>query len=309
MNVITITLNPAIDLQVSEEAIRSADPFSYPIISRESGGKGVNISRALKAFSKDSLCMIAVGEESADEYLSPLLSEGLNMVAERVMGATRVNLHANGENGDIVLAGRGACVDNTALFRIKERALEVVSDGDIVCLCGKLPPDCDKPYVIDMLLELKARGARIALDSTSFSLDDITEIYPYMIKPNLDELITLTESGNIGKSEVISIAGSLCGTVAENVLVTLGGDGAIYVSSDAAFEILAPKIEPKSTTGAGDSFIAGYIYALAEGRELADILRIAVAFGTAACLNDGTQPPKPCDVERLIEQISVVKMQ
>ena len=308
MNIITITLNPAIDLQLSEEAIRSTEPFAYAPIARESGGKGVNISRALRAFSRESLCLIAVGEENADEYLSPLESEGLDLAVERVSGAVRVNLHADGRDGDIVLAGQGACVDNTALFHIKERALAAAFDGDIVCLCGKLPPDCDKMYVIDMLREIKARGARIVLDSSSFSLDDIGRIYPYMIKPNLDELVMLMGAGNIGKSEASALARGLRGKVAENVFVTLGGDGAVYASGEAAYYISAPEIAPKSTTGAGDSLIAGYIYALSRGCEITDILRTAAAFGSAACLNEGTQPPNPADVERLFKEITLTKI-
>lgn len=305
MNVITITLNPAIDLQVSEDAIRSSDPNAYAPIARESGGKGVNISRALKGFSKDSLCVIAVGEDNADEYLSPLESFGLSLLVERVAGAVRINLHADTEEGDLVLRGQGACVDNSALLRIKNRVLPVISDGDFVCLCGKLPPECDKELVIDMLLDIKARGARIVLDSASFSLEDIAKARPYMIKPNGEELALLSGSGNIGKSEATVMAKALCASVAENVLVTLGADGAIYASREGIYEISAPKIKPKSTTGAGDSTIAGYIYALSEGRGLADILRTATAFGSAACLSDGTQPPKKEDVDRLMNEITV----
>ena len=86
----------------------------------------------------------------------------------------------------------------------------------------------------------------------------------------------------------------------ENVMISLGGAGAVLVCREGDFTAAAPRIKPLSTIGAGDSSIAGFLAAMAEGRPPAECLKTAVAFGSAACLTPGTQPPNKNDVQRFL---------
>lgn len=307
MNIITVTLNPAIDIHVPAEDILIGIDGPYTPLGRDSGGKGVNVSRALAAFGVDNLCCVAVGEENSDEYLTPLRETGMNLLIERVAGSVRTNLHANTEKGDFVIAGQGACVDNSSLLRLKSRILPMISEGDFLCLCGGLPPLTDKKYLIEMLLDFKSAGARLILDSRSFDLEDLCALYPYMIKPNLDELIALTSSENVGKEQLVSIVSELLGNVAENIFVSLGADGSFYAAKHGCYTVSIPNIGVISTTGAGDSMIAGYLYAISKGMSIEDTLCTASAFGAAACLREGTLPPLPRDVESLREKVFATK--
>ena len=307
MNIITITLNPAIDVHVRPEELFAWGDSPITVLERNSGGKGVNVSRALLAFGIGNLCCVTVGEDNAEEYLAPLEKIGMNLLVERVTGRVRTNAHANTPEGGSVVAGQGACVDNPTLLRIKKRILPVLGEGDFLCLCGGLPPECDKALLIDILLEFKSRGARIILDSRSLSADELRAVYPYMIKPNLDELRSLTASGNIGKEQAIALARELSGDIAENILLSLGEDGGAFVGGGEVYEISTPRISAVSTTGAGDSMIAGYLYAMTRKERLADVLRVAAAFGAASCLREGTSAPLPEDVERLEHFVSVVR--
>lgn len=307
MNIITVTLNPAIDIHVTAEDILIGIDGPYTPLGRDSGGKGVNVSRALAAFGVDNLCCVTVGEENSEEYLTPLRETGMNLLIERVPGSVRTNLHANTVKGDFVVAGQGACVDNSSLLRLKSRILPMISEGDFLCLCGGLPPLTDKKYLIEMLLDFKSEGARLILDSRSFDLEDLCALYPYMIKPNLDELIALTSSENVGKEQLVSIVSELLGNVAENIFVSLGADGSFYAAKHGCYTVSTPNIGVISTTGAGDSMIAGYLYAMSKEMSIEDTLCTASAFGAAACLREGTLPPLPRDVESLREKVFATK--
>ena len=143
------------------------------------------------------------------------------------------------------------------------------------------------------------------LDSRSFALDDLLEIRPFLIKPNLDELRSYTDRSLSDESEVAAAALELHRCGIDCVLVTMGADGAILATEDSYMSARVPKIHARSTVGAGDSTVAGYLTGILRGESTENCLRLALSFGSAACLREGTQPPLSADIARLYEEISV----
>ena len=155
-----------------------------------------------------------------------------------------------------------------------------------------------------MLKKLRVMGVKTVIDSRSFSLSDVIECRPFLIKPNRLEI-----SGMLGRevsslSAVISSAKDIQRAGVENVMVSLGGEGAVLVTPNGAFYAQAPNITPVSTIGAGDSSIAGFLAATAQNLDCGLRLKTAVAYGSAACLTEGTRPPQKEDVENLLKKIN-----
>ena len=176
-----------------------------------------------------------------------------------------------------------------------------------------MPSGVDMWAVKQFLKELTERGAKIVIDSKSFTLDDIVEVHPYLIKPNEEEISEYLGRDISDPSEAIEVAKELNRRGVENVMISLGKNGALLATFSAVsaesnvFTATPPSINVISTIGAGDSSIGGFLAAVSEGRSPEDALRLAVSYGTAACLTEGTNPPKAEDIKNVYSRVTVKK--
>ncbi len=299
--IVTLTLNPAVDEHY--EICNEADSEAR-LVERDRGGKGINVSRALYRAGVESTCYIAVGERDMEEFLCGEDISYLDIRAKAVRGGVRTNRHIHTQTGDRVEGGSSAPLTAADLSEIEGDLCELVGDGDILAVCGSLPTGTDTAAAVEMLSRVSRRGVRTIVDCRSLTLTDISKIQPIMIKPNKDEaeqyLGYPVDEGNMRDAlrELASLTGA-------DVLLTLGGDGACLCSDGQMLRALSPRVKVKSTTGAGDSTVCAYIIALTRALCPRDTLRLAVAFGTAACEAEGSNPPDPCRVKELLEQVNV----
>lgn len=306
MNIITLTVSPAIDVHYLCDTNGQYD--SAKPQRRDSGGKGVNVSRALLSVGIDNLCCIAAGENNLDAYIEPLELMKMRLCVERVPGAIRENLNLHSEKGDHVIAGEGACVDISAVLRIKERLLPLVNDNTYLCFCGSITPKSAKGAILDMLKELKLLGAKLIIDCRSFGYADIAEIHPYLIKPNYAELLDLLGEERVEKLGITASAGLLRAEISDNALVTLGADGAVFACAEGIYRASAPTVQSISSAGAGDSSIAGLLSGISKGCSVEECIRESVAFGTASCMREGTLPPDVKDIDALRKSVTVSRV-
>ena len=299
MNIITVTLNPAIDVHVSE------DENGTRKTERHSGGKGINVSRTLTCFGVESLCYTVVGEENKDSFLLPLTN--LNIMYDVVKGKVRENVHYHLKSGEHVVTGEGTCITDKDMKAIKERLLSEIKDNTVLVFSGSIPPSVAKEDVVTLLLDIKARGARIILDTRSLDTIDISRIHPYLIKPNYDEMLNLVGERDTGKGG-LEILKKMGHDMCENIVLTLGKDGAMLYDGREVHVATFPELSAISTTGAGDSVIAGILYDMYLGRDLADSFITGVAFGSASCLTNGTLPPLCDDVYDIKEKITISRI-
>lgn len=293
--IITITPNPAIDVHK-----RKTDEGEINV-RRDSGGKGVNVSRALLSNGAKSLCALFLGEDNAEDFLIPLRLEGLRLEYVTVKGAVRENVNIQMGNEELVIKGKGAMVDGGAVERLCQRLMPEIDEGTYLCFSGSISEGSDKAAIIKMLKEAKERGARLLLDSASLSGADISELKPYLIKPNYEEAMALVCDGaSLSSRELVR---RLLNLGSERVLLTLGGRGAVLGTPDGVYEIGGVPITPLSTTGAGDAALAGFTLGKTRGVPDFEALRLAVAFATASCLSEGSLPPDPCRIKEVIESI------
>lgn len=309
MKIITLTLSPAFDVHCLTEDLRVGHENLAKIIRREAGGKGVNISRALKVNDTESLSVVLLGSENGDDFEKYLLADGLNSSTITVSGRIRENITLHTSSGEETrISFEGFSADPSVLDKIRDKLDKIQLDGVFVTLTGRAPSGIDMLHIKNFLKHLRQRGARLIIDSRSFSLADLAECSPYLIKPNQEEISTHMGKEISTLAEAIEAARAIHGQGIENVMITLGDKGAALVSDNGVWTAIPPRIEAISTIGAGDSSIAGFLYAVSEELDEGQALRRAVAFGTAACLTEGTLPPRKEDIEKINSQIKLNRM-
>lgn len=300
MKIITVTLNPVFDVFFDLDGFALHKENHVDNIYRCLGGKGLNVSRVLKANGTDSIAFVLLGNENGSKVETDLKAEGINYRAFYTEGRVRENYTVRSDGKETRICtntfASSASDLETVLIGIKNSA-----DSDAVIICsGKFPNGISRNDAVSFLLELKKISRYVVLDSNYFTSEEIIGISPWMIKPNEEEILIFATEKN---ENSILIADRVHSLGIRNVLLSLGSDGAYYCGELGNFRIKVPKITPISTIGAGDSTLAGFVKGYTEGKEPDEILRFACAMGTAACLKDGTTPPSSEEISKILKSI------
>ena len=302
MRIYTLTLNPAYDIHATTAHFLPCKENLAAVTSRDAGGKGVNISRALHSGGTENTAVIVLGKENGGEFKESLASFGLNCLYFEKEGRIRENLTLHCETtGETRISFAGFAVDERILDEV-ETAMEV-DEETFVTYTGRTPTGIPGESVKAFLKRLQAKGAKVVIDSKSFTLEDLFALRPWLIKPNQEEIAEYFGCEIRNLEEAAEKAKLLHGKGIANAMISLGGDGALLACKEGVFTVHAPKIRPVSTIGAGDSSIAGFLAAAAEGKSAADCLKTAVAYGTAACLTAGTLPPRREDIHSILSRL------
>ena len=306
MRIYTVTLNPAYDIHAKAAKLELLHENLAHVISREAGGKGINISRALTVNNVSNTAIAVLGKENAADFKNALSAWGMNCILFEKEGRIRENLTLHARDGETRISFAGFSLDGSILDEIL-RAIDV-DENTVVTFTGRVPDGIDMGDVKKFLSVLRQRGAKIVVDSRSFSLEDILEVKPWLIKPNEEEISMYFGCDINDLHTAARMARAFVSGGVENVSVSLGAAGAVLLREDGAYIARPPKIDALSTIGAGDSSVAGFIAAFAEGASPMECLRRGVAFGSAACLTEGTLPPKAEDVQTLLPLVTAEKI-
>ena len=228
MKIVTLTVNPAIDVHLYTENLIVGEDNPARLLRRDSGGKGVNISRALTANGIDNLCYMILGECGCENFVRPLKECGMTVGYVTVDGFTRENINIHSAGGETVIAAEGAAVNAETFAKMRDDILEELDTGSVLCFAGRFAKGMEKEQVITLLLDAKKKGARLVMDSKSLGIDDYKVLKPYLIKPNKSEAQTLLGIDIRSVDDSIGAARRLCALGIANVIITLGADGAVY---------------------------------------------------------------------------------
>lgn len=304
--IVTVTPNPSIDRTVTLAA-----PLARGAVHRvtsatsEPGGKGVNVARALTLAAVDAVALLPAAE--ADPFVAALRDAAVPAHCVPVGGAVRTNLTITEPDGTTTkLNEPGAHLDGTALAALTDSVVDAARQASWVVLSGSLPPGMPETWYAEVVATLAAVGCRVAVDTSERPLAALARAFgdaaPDLIKPNAEELASLvgasadeleTSAAQGDPGPVASAARRLVDAGVRTVLVTLGAAGAVLVDRTGAWMATPPPIIPRSTVGAGDSSLAGYLRAEVAGADAADRLRMAVAYGSAAAALPGSALPSP----------------
>ena len=306
MKIITLTLGPAFDMHChADKLVLDHENLAFMDLC-QAGGKGVNISRALVHNGTENLALLVLGQENAAGFTQNLDADGVTYDAITVPGRIRENITIHTGNTETRISFPGFRVAADVLPQVEEKLLALVDENTVVTMTGRAAEGMAVADVSAMLRKCADQGARIVVDSRSFSLQDLKDLKPWLIKPNQEEISAYLGREISNLEQTLAEAKALHADGIANVMISMGGDGALLVCDEGTFIAVPPKVEVKSTIGAGDSSIAGFVACPSVLPE--DRLRWAVAYGSAACMAEGTLPPEPADVRMLLENIQLKKL-
>lgn len=295
--IITLTLNPAFDVHAYLGTFRPEHENLAESVTRTIGGKGINISRALTENGINNKALVFLGRENEADFIRGLQEAALHCQWFSCDGRIRENITVHPADGaETRLSFKGFRCDAAMLSPLEQ----AIPSHSTVTFSGSLPQGISPTDAAAFLIRLKDKGVRLVLDSKSLSLEALKQIQPWLIKPNAEEMEAYC--GITAEAELKEAALALHRDGIENVLVSLGKEGAILAGEGQLFCGTAPPIHALSTVGAGDSMIAGFLATDAAPEER---LKTAIAYGSAACLREGTAPPLKKDIDTLLPQIHI----
>ena len=252
--------------------------------------------------------VILTGKENQSAFLQALTEEGLTLSPISVCGRIRENMTIHEADGkETRISFEGFRCEKSVLTEV-EAAVGAVDENTAVTLTGSNPVGLSAEDVCALLEKWKEQGARIVIDSRSFSPAQLVAFAPWLIKPNQDEAAAFAGRAVDTVQDAAETAQEFYCKGIANVIISLGGDGAVLACEEGLFHAEAPRLTPVSTIGAGDSMIAGFIAARAEGLDAPNSLKKAVAFGSAACLQEGTRAPDPKDVASIEASVTLTTL-
>ena len=302
--IITLTPNPSIDRTavLATPLVRGA-VHRLESVSTQAAGKGVNISRAAVIAGVETVALLPASTD--DPYVASLLADHIPVEAVPPAGAVRINLSVVEPDGTTTkLNSPGDRVDEADLNALRDalvRHASAARTSDWVVLAGSVPPGTPAEWYAELVQILRRTPPRIAVDTSDAPLlaliAGLPASAPDLIKPNGAELASLTgadpDALEANPAAVAEAARGLVTRGIGHVLATLGGNGAVLVTSDGAWHASAPPIDVVSTVGAGDSSLFGYLYGSEQNLSPAESLAFAVAYGSAADSLPGTTIPSP----------------
>ncbi|GLP78699.1 1-phosphofructokinase family hexose kinase [Mycobacterium antarcticum] len=308
--IVTVTPNPSIDRTVA-----LGTPLTRGAVHRvtsatsEPGGKGVNVARALILAGLDAVAVLPAADD--DPMLTALRMAGVTFESVPVSGAVRTNLAITEADGTTTkLNEPGAYLYANALAALTEAVVAHAGNASWVVLSGSLPPGVPDDWYADVVARLASAPCQIAVDTSERPLAALAAGFgtaaPDVIKPNAEELAGLVgaspeeleaAAAQGDPTPVVAAANQLIERGAKTVLVTLGAAGAILVDACGSWMAAPPPISPRSTVGAGDSSLAGYVRAAVGGAEPPRRLQMAVAYGSAAAALPGSALPTPSQID------------
>ncbi|PZG19465.1 1-phosphofructokinase [Nonomuraea aridisoli] len=293
--ILTLTLNPSLDRTIEISALDRGAVIRAATAHLDPGGKGVNVSRALLANAVASRAVVPYGGDEGRQLVGLLAAEGLDMVTVPVNGRTRSNVTLAEPDGTITKINEpGTALSPGELDTIAEAVLSAAHEADWVVASGSLPPEVPADVYARLCRRFAGAGIHMAVDSSGPALEHALGAAPALVKPNLDELSAATGMPITCLGDVAAAAAELRAAGARAVLASLGADGAVLVEDDGIWYGEAPVTEPRSSVGAGDAMLAGF---LAAGGRGPAALAQALAWGSAAVRLPGSRMPGPSDID------------
>lgn len=302
----TLTLNPTIDKNTRIERVLAEEKLRCEAPSREPGGGGLNVSRAIDRLGGDSRALYTAGGFTGDILQSLLDDEGIDQTPLPIDGETRENLIVYEMSTDrqfrFGMPGPELGPDDFAACLDAIRSLDPAPD--YLVASGSLPPGVPDDAYAAVAEAARELGARPLLDTSGAALREAMDAGWYLLKPNLRELEQLagtsfeTEEARIDAARDF-IERGWC----EVVVLSMGASGALLITADRAEHVHSPTVPINSRVGAGDSMVGGLVLALTRGLDLDDAVRFGVAAGAAAVMTPGTELCRREDTEALFEKI------
>ena len=302
----TVTLNPALDKTVEIPSLTVDSVNRITTMRTDPGGKGLNVSKVIDMLGGKSIAIGILGGDTGRSIQTALKRMGLETDFCFVEGETRTNMKVidpvNHTNTDI--NEPGVTVSKEILDALLDDLLEKISEGDIVVISGSMPKGSPEDTYYVWTKACREKGAKVILDADGALFATGVKASPYLVKPNNHELSRFAGRKLETVEELEAEAKKLMQDYGiKKVVVSMGGDGALYVTEEKTIYAEGLKVPVGSTVGAGDSVVAALAFAEENGNSLEDTVRLSTATGGANVMCSGTQAAEYEVIESLMPKV------
>ncbi|OKL38212.1 1-phosphofructokinase [Domibacillus mangrovi] len=301
----TCTLNPAVDYVVRVENFQTGDLNRSESADLYAGGKGINVSRLLKRLGHETCAIGFVGGFTGEFIKSELDREGVFHRFTSVNGVTRINVKLK-SGTETEINGPTPTILEEESNRLVQLTGEL-TEHDWLHIGGSIPSCLPAEYAGTLIATARKKGARVVVDTSGAALKALLPYHPFFIKPNHHELSELFNTNVNTKEEAAFMAKKLVDGGIENVIVSMGSDGAVFVNNESIYFATSPKGKVKNTVGAGDSMVAVFMAKIDAGLESHEAFHWAVAAGSATAFSDDLCTKE--EVEDVYSRVEIIKVE
>lgn len=300
----TVTCNPSLDYIVT---VKDFEPGRTNRTESERilpGGKGINVSIMLRNLGIESTALGFTAGFTGAQIQSRIEQMGIRTeFIEAAEGFSRINLKIKNMEGTEI-NGRGPQIGEEKLQKLMG-LLRKLGSGDYLVLAGSIPSSLPDTMYRDIVRELKPRGVRVIVDAEKDLLMNVLEYQPFLIKPNNHELGEIFGTTLMTREEAVPYARELRRRGAENVLVSMAGEGAVLAAADGnVYSAPAPRGTLINGVGAGDSMVAGFLAGWMEKKDCRHAFLMGLAAGSASAFSeDLATGEKVREVYRMMQEI------
>lgn len=284
--VYTITCNPSLDYGVTVENFQMGHTNRTVTEQMNVGGKGINVSIVLKHLGIPTKILGFTAGFIGREIEKRIKEQEIEAEWIRLpQGDSRINVKLLSKEGTEI-NGQGPAISKREVQELEEK-LSVLTKEDVLVLAGNVQKSLGQTFYADIMKKLKDRQIRTVVDASGELLKAVLPYHPFLIKPNQDELEGLFQVKMSTKEEMFAYAKQLQEMGACNVLISLGGNGALLLTEHGEqMQLDAPKGEVRNAVGAGDSMVAGFLAGYMEHASYEEAFQMAVAAGSASAFSE-----------------------
>lgn len=279
----TLTLNPSIDYVIKIDQFSDGETLRSNAEEKYPGGKGIMVSKLLKNLGENSINIGFLGGFTGDFIRKKLNELGIEEDFTNIEDDSRINVKLKYET-ETEINAQGPQITEEEIEEFLNY-LDQLQEDDFVIISGSIPKSLGDDFYRVIVNLLEMNNVRFALDTSGKKLYKLSSYKPFLVKPNKKELEEIFEDKIDSDKKIVKYARKLIDQGAENVIVSLGKDGSIFVDNSVTYK--AKPIEGKliNSVGSGDSMVAGYIYGYMKGLSKFDSYKLAASCGSATAFS------------------------
>lgn len=310
MRIATVTLNPAFDLVGRLARIEIGEVNTVETLGLYPAGKGINVAKVLADLGAKLSVTGFLGEENQSDFVQAFAQNGVEDKFYRIAGKTRINVKITETEADVTdLNFLGFEISEKDWDAFTHQSQTWESQYDLVAVCGSLPRGVTPEQFAAWLESLHQQGLKVVLDSSNAALTAGLTAHPWLVKPNRRELEVWAGRSLHTIEEVIEAAEQLRSHGIENVIISMGEKGSVWLNSEGVLQAQPPRCENVvSTVGAGDSMVAGLIYGFSQGWSKEKTLSFASATSALAVSQSNVGISDKQALEQILAQVKLTNL-
>ncbi len=303
--IITLTLNPALDITQVHTGVTLGGMNRAQSAFIEASGKGINVAQAAAKLGISSIAIAPLGDVVGQAISSLLVDTNFELVKIPIAGSSRCNFKLVDGAQVTEFNASGPTLDLLEWQTLETTLLKRILPNSVVVLAGSLPRGIQSTVYADLTRKIQLRGAKVVVDAEGSALELALRAEPWLVKPNRVEAEMLLGTKIQDLSDAVAAARKIQALGAQNVLLSLGGEGAIMLTKYSCFQASPPRVQVKNTVGCGDALLAGTIVGITQNMDWTESLRYGTAVALARALMLSPSFPTAVVARRRLNEVQI----